>query len=102
MAFPQYNYGDEVATRVREYLLVTQGLGIDHLRLVLGTTMGGNETWLWGERHPRMMDALMPIASKPVAVAGRNGFWHQMIVTAIRRDPGWQDGRDTIIHRSRG
>lgn len=92
MAFPQYDDGDAVAA---QYLLVTQGLGIDHLRLVLGTTMGGSETWLWGERHPRMMDALMPIASQPVAVAGRNGFWRQMIVTAIRRDPGWQDGRYT-------
>ena len=91
-AFPQYDDGDAVAA---QYLLVTQGLGIDHLRLVLGTTMGGSEKWLWGERHPRMMDALMPIASQPVAVAGRNGFWRQMIVTAIRRDPGWQDGRYT-------
>jgi homoserine O-acetyltransferase len=75
-----------------QYLLVTQGLGIDHVRLVLGTSMGGMQTWLWGERYPDMMDALMPIASQPVALTGRNGFWRQMIIDAIRRDPDWNDG----------
>ena len=57
-----------------------------------GTSMGGMQTWLWGERYPDMMDGLMPIASQPVAVAGRNGFWRQMIIDAILRDPEWNDG----------
>jgi homoserine O-acetyltransferase len=87
--FPQYGYNDVVQA---QYLLVTQGLHIDHLRLVLGTSMGGMQTWLWGERYPDMMDGLMPIASQPVAVAGRNGFWRQMIIDAILRDPEWNDG----------
>ena len=87
--FPEYGYNDVVQA---QYLLVTQGLGIDHLRLVLGTSMGGMQTWLWGERYPDMMDGLMPIASQPVALTGRNGFWRQMIIDAIRRDPDWNDG----------
>jgi homoserine O-acetyltransferase len=91
--FPQYGYNDVVQA---QYLLVTQGLHIDHLRLVLGTSMGGMQTWLWGERYPDMMDGLMPIASQPVAMAGRNGFWSQMIIDAIRRDPDWNDGNYTL------
>jgi homoserine O-acetyltransferase/O-succinyltransferase len=87
--FPQYGFNDVVQA---QYLLVTQGLHIDHLRLVLGTSMGGMQTWLWGEQYPKMMDGLMPIASQPVAMGGRNGFWRQMIVSAIRRDPDWNDG----------
>lgn len=93
MKFPQYGYNDVVQA---QYLLVTQGLHVDHLRVVLGTSMGGMQTWVWGERYPRMMDGLMPIASQPVAVAGRNGFWRQMIVDAIRRDPDWNDGNYTL------
>ncbi len=91
--FPQYGYNDVVQA---QYLLVTQGMHIDHLRLVLGTSMGGMQTWLWGERYPKMMDGLMPIASQPVAMAGRNGFWRQMIISAIRRDPDWNDGNYTL------
>lgn len=91
--FPQYGYNDIVNA---QYLLVTRGLSVDHLRLVLGTSMGGMQTWLWGERHPDMMDGLVPIASQPVALTGRNGFWRQMIVDAIRRDPGWNDGYYTL------
>ena len=87
--FPEYGYNDVVQA---QHLLVTQGLGIDHLRLVLGTSMGGMQTWVWGERYPDMMDGLMPIASQPVALGGRNGFWQQMIIDAIRRDPEWNDG----------
>ncbi|SAK73361.1 homoserine O-acetyltransferase [Caballeronia catudaia] len=90
MDFPNYGYRDMVEA---QYRLVTEGLHIAHLRLVLGTAMGGMHAWLWGERHPTMMDALMPIASVPVAIAGRNAFWRRMIVAAIRRDPEWNDGR---------
>ena len=57
--------------------------------------MGGMQTWVWGERYPDMMDGLMPIASQPVALGGRNGFWRQMIIDAIRRDPDWNDGNYT-------
>ena len=92
MDFPPYGYGDMVEA---QYRLVTEGLHIAHLRLVLGTAMGGMHAWLWGERHPAMMDALMPVASLPVAIAGRNAFWRRMIVAAIRRDPDWNDGRYT-------
>jgi homoserine O-acetyltransferase len=75
--------------------LVVDGLHIKHLKLVLGTSMGGMQTWMWGERYPGMADALMPIASQPIAMAGRNWLWRQMIVGAIRNDPGWQDGAYT-------
>jgi homoserine O-acetyltransferase len=90
--FPQYGYDDIVQA---QYLLVTQGLRMDHLRLVLGTSAGGMQTWLWGERYPDMMDGLMPVASQPVAITGRNGFVRQMIVDAILRDPEWNDGNYT-------
>ncbi|WLE62828.1 alpha/beta fold hydrolase [Burkholderia plantarii] len=87
--FPQYGYNDMVQAQFR---LVTEGLEVDHLRLVLGTSMGGMQTWLWGEQHPAMMDALMPIASQPIAMAGRNWLWRQMVIGAIEHDPGWQHG----------
>ncbi|HWK44258.1 MAG TPA: alpha/beta fold hydrolase [Stellaceae bacterium] len=87
--FPHYGYGDEVEG---QYRLLTEGLGIRHLKLVLGTSMGGMQTWIWGERHPQMMDALMPIASQPVAIAGRNMLWRRLIIDAIRTDPDWHGG----------
>jgi homoserine O-acetyltransferase len=87
--FPNYGYGDVVEANDR---LLVEGLHIHHLRLVLGTSMGGMQTWMWGERYPEMADALMPIASQPIAMAGRNWLWRQMIVGAIRNDPGWQGG----------
>jgi homoserine O-acetyltransferase/O-succinyltransferase len=87
--FPHYGYGDVVEANHR---LLVEGLHIQHLRLVLGTSMGGMQTWMWGERYPEMADALMPIASQPIAMAGRNWLWRQMIVGAIRNDPGWQGG----------
>jgi homoserine O-acetyltransferase len=71
---------------------VTQGLGVDHLRLVLGTSMGGMQTWMWGERYPGMMDALMPIASQPTQISGRNLLWRRLITEAIRNDPDWLGG----------
>jgi homoserine O-acetyltransferase len=87
--FPRYGYNDVVAAY---QLLVTQGLGVDHLRLVLGTSMGGMQTWMWGERYPDMMDALMPIASQPTQISGRNLLWRRLITEAIRNDPDWMGG----------
>lgn len=90
--FPHYGYLDAVEG---EYRLATEGLKLKHLRLVLGTSMGGMQTWIWGEKHPGFMDALMPIASQPVPIAGRNMLWRQAIVEAIRDDPDWHDGNYT-------
>ena len=87
--FPRYGYRDLVAA---QYLLVSQGLGVDHLRLVLGTSMGGMQTWMWGETYPAMMDALMPIASQPTQISGRNLLWRRIITEAIRQDPDWDSG----------
>jgi len=90
--FPQYNYDDMVAA---QYRLVTEGLGIRHLRLVTGNSMGGMQTWLWGVAHPDFMDALVPMASQPTAMASRNWIMRRMIIDAIRNDPDWQGGNYT-------
>lgn len=90
--FPRYGYEDMVRA---QYLLVTEGLKIDHLRLVMGTSMGGMHTWLWGQRHPDFMDALMPLASLPTQIAGRNRIWRRVVIDAIRNDPAWQGGQYT-------
>jgi len=87
--FPQYGYTDMVEA---QYRLLTEGLGVKHLRLVMGTSMGGMQTWVWGERHPDFMDALMPLASLPVQIAGRNRIWRKTLIDAIRNDPSWQGG----------
>ncbi len=87
--FPAYRYADMVDA---EHRLVTEGLHVDHLRLVIGTSMGGMHTWLWGERYPEMMDALMPLASEPAAIGGRNRMWRRMIVDDVRTDPAWAGG----------
>jgi len=87
--FPQYGYNDMVEA---QYRLLTEGLGVNHLRLVMGTSMGGMQTWVWGERHPEFMDALMPLASLPVQISGRNRVWRRTIIDAIRQDPAWQGG----------
>jgi homoserine O-acetyltransferase/O-succinyltransferase len=87
--FPQYDYRDMVAA---QYALVTQGLQVDHLRLVLGTSMGCMHTWMWGESHPDFVDALMPLACLPVPIAGRNRVWRDLIIDAIRSDPEWRQG----------
>ena len=92
MKFPHYGYIDLVEA---QHALVVDGLHIDHLRLVLGTSMGGMQAWLWGERYPTMMDAIMPVASQPVAVTGRNYLWRDLIIRSIRQDPDWQDGNYT-------
>jgi homoserine O-acetyltransferase len=87
--FPHYGYLDMVEA---EYRLLGEGLGVNHLRLVMGTSMGGMHTWLWGEEHPDMMDALMPLASLPTQISGRNRVWRRIVMDAIRGDPAWQKG----------
>jgi len=87
--FPNYGYLDMVEA---QYRLVTTGLGVNHLRLVMGTSMGGMHTWLWGEKHPDFMDALMPLASLPTQISGRNRVWRRMIIDSIRNSPDWQNG----------
>lgn len=87
--FPRYAYGDMVRAQHR---LLTDHLGVNHLRLVMGTSMGGMHTWLWGERYPEFMDALMPLASLPVEIAGRNRMLRTMIREAITGDPAWRGG----------
>jgi homoserine O-acetyltransferase len=90
--FPRYGYLDMVEA---EFRLLTEGLGVTHLRLVMGTSMGGMHTWLWGEEHPDMMDALMPLASVPTQISGRNRAWRRVIIDAITNDPAWQGGEYT-------
>jgi homoserine O-acetyltransferase len=87
--FPHYTYDDMV---VAHYRLLTEKLGVNHLRLVMGTSMGGMQTWVWGETYPDFMDALLPLASLPVEIAGRNRMMRRMIIDAIRNDPEWQNG----------
>ncbi len=87
--FPQYGYDDMVAAH---YRLMTEGLGVNHLRLVMGTSMGCMHSWVWGETYPDFMDALMPLACLPVQIAGRNRVWRKMVMDAIRNDPEWKGG----------
>jgi homoserine O-acetyltransferase len=87
--FPRFGYGDMVAA---QYRLLTVGLQVNHLRLVMGTSMGGMHTWLWGQIHPDFMDALLPLASLPTQICGRNRVWRRTISDAIRNDPDWCGG----------
>lgn len=87
--FPRYGYRDMIEA---QYRLLTEGLKVNHLRLVMGTSMGGMHTWLWGELHPNFMDALMPLASLPTQISGRNRMWRSLISDTIRSDPEWQNG----------
>jgi homoserine O-acetyltransferase/O-succinyltransferase len=87
--FPRYGYRDMVEAERR---LLAEAFGVTHLRLVMGTSMGGMHTWLWGELHPQSMDALMPLASLPVQIAGRNRAWRKLVSDAIRGDPEWKGG----------
>jgi homoserine O-acetyltransferase len=96
MEFPHYRYDDMVRA---QYLLVREGLKVDHLRLVLGTSQGGMHTWLWGEAYPDFMDALMPLASAPVEIAGRNRMTRTMAIQAIKNDPDWKNGEYTTQPR---
>jgi homoserine O-acetyltransferase len=87
--FPQYTYADMVAA---QHALVLQGLQADHLRLVMGTSMGCMHTFMWGETYADFTDALMPLGCLPVQIAGRNRLWRNLIIQAIRTDPEWQQG----------
>jgi homoserine O-acetyltransferase/O-succinyltransferase len=87
--FPQYAYADMVAA---QYALVTKGLEVNHLRLVMGTSMGCMHTFMWAEAYPDFMDALMPLACLPVQIAGRNRAWRALTIEAIRNDPQWLKG----------
>jgi homoserine O-acetyltransferase len=89
MRFPKYTYDDMVRA---QYQMLTQGLGVNHMRLVMGTSMGGMMTWVWGYMFPDFMDALMPLASLPVEIAGRNRMIRKMLVDSIRDDPEWKEG----------
>jgi homoserine O-acetyltransferase len=87
--FPRYGYEDMIRAQHR---LLTEGLKVNHLRLVMGTSMGGMHTWLWGQRYPEFMDALLPLASLPTQISGRNWLWRNMAAGAIRTDPEWKGG----------
>jgi homoserine O-acetyltransferase len=87
--FPQYDYADMVSLQNE---LVEKGLGVNHLRLVMGTSMGCMHSWMWGEAYPDEMDALMPLACLPVQIAGRNRIWRKMVIDGIRQDPEWRNG----------
>jgi homoserine O-acetyltransferase len=87
--FPQYDYDDMV---LAHYRLLTEGLGVNHLRLVMGTSMGCMHSFVWGETYPEFMDALLPLACLPVQIAGRNRLWRKMTIDGIRNDPEWQGG----------
>ncbi len=95
--FPHYDYDDMVAA---EHELVEKGLGVDHLRLVMGTSMGCMHAFVWAETYPDYMDALMPLACQAVAVAGRNRIWRKMIIDGIESDPEWKNGEYTTEPRA--
>jgi homoserine O-acetyltransferase len=94
--FPRYNYDDMV---LAQYRLVTEGLGVKHLRLIIGNSMGGMQVWMWGERYPDFMDALVPMACLPVPMAGRNWMLRRMLTQSIRNDPEWAGGNYTAQPR---
>jgi homoserine O-acetyltransferase/O-succinyltransferase len=90
--FPQYNYADMVKA---QHELVEQGLAVNHLRLILGTSMGCMHSWVWGEAYPEFMDAMMPLACQPVEISGRNRMWRKMLIEGIEDDPEWKNGNYT-------
>jgi homoserine O-acetyltransferase/O-succinyltransferase len=95
--FPKYNYADMVDAQHR---LLTEGLNIRHVRLVIGNSMGGMHTWVWGTKYPDYMDALAPMASQPTAMASRNWMMRRLIIDSIRNDPDWKDGNYTTQPRA--
>jgi homoserine O-acetyltransferase len=88
-AFPNYNYEDMVDA---QYRLIKEGLGIKHLRLVIGNSMGGMHTWIWGVRYPQAMDIVVPMASQPTEMAARNWMLRRMMIETIRNDPDYNGG----------
>ena len=97
--FPRYNYDDMV---LAQYRLLTEGLGVTHLRVIIGNSMGGMNTWVWGVTYPGFADALVPMAAQPSAMAARNWMMRRMMIEAIRRDPGYQGGNYTTQPASIG
>ena len=95
--FPQYDYDDMVAA---QHELLEKGLGINHLRLVMGSSMGCMHSFVWGESYPEFMDAMMPLACLPVQIAGRNRIWRKMVIDGIRQDPDWKNGDYTTEPRA--
>ena len=95
-AFPKYNYDDMV---VAQYRLVREGLGIKHLRLVIGNSMGGMQSWIWAGKYPDLMDAVVPMASQPTAMAARNWMLRRMMIETIRNDPDYNNGNYTAQPR---
>jgi len=95
--FPRYNYDDMVQA---QYRLLTEGLGLKHLRLVMGNSMGGMHSWIWGVTHPDFMDALVPMASQPTEMSSRNWMMRRLIVDSIRNDPDWKEGNYTVQPKS--
>jgi homoserine O-acetyltransferase/O-succinyltransferase len=87
--FPRYNFDDMVEAQRR---LLTDGLGVNHLRLIVGTSMGAMHAWVWGEKYPDFMDGLVPLASVPTKIAGRNRMFRKMVSDDIRNDPDWKNG----------
>src|SRR5580658_11363294 len=90
--FPHYDYADMIDAQHR---LLSEGLGVRHLRLVIGNSMGGMETWLWGEKYPGYMDALVPMASQPTPMASRNWMLRRLMIETVRSDPEWNSGNYT-------
>ena len=95
-AFPKYNYEDMVDA---QYRLIREGLGIKHLRLVIGNSMGGMHTWIWGVKYPQAMDILVPMASQPTEMAARNWMLRRMMIETIRNDPDYNGGNYTAPPR---
>jgi homoserine O-acetyltransferase len=87
--FPRYNYADMVDA---QYRLVSEGLGISHVRMIIGNSMGGMSAWLWGQKYPRYMDALVPMASQPTAMASRSWMLQRMMLEMVRNDPDYNNG----------
>jgi homoserine O-acetyltransferase/O-succinyltransferase len=95
--FPSYDYDDMVAA---QHEMLEKGLGVNHLRLIMGTSMGCMHSWVWAEMYPQFMDALMPLACLPVQIAGRNRMWRKMLMDGIRKDPEWKNGDYTAEPRA--
>ncbi len=95
-AFPKYDYEDMVDA---QYRLVKEGLGVKHLRLVIGNSMGGMHSWIWGVKYPQYMDALVPMASQPTAMAARNWMLRRIMIETIRNDPDYNGGNYTAQPR---
>jgi homoserine O-acetyltransferase len=89
MKFPKYDYGDMIEAQRR---MLAEGLGITHMRLIMGTSMGCMMSFMWGEEHPDFADALMPLACEPIQIAGLNRMWRQLVIDGIEKDPAWQGG----------